>query len=175
MVSSPIWNFLDIAVVQSYILQKRDTGNANLNLKTFKMSVAMSLMKQGKSTRVKGGRPSFTIEKAYESKNARRPTAPIPHVSIRTDHYDHFPVYFDKQGRCRKPDCQGNLLSVHLFSFGNVILGYASQDLPIVLKNSMIRKHFFDIYQWLYWWTIMMADNLEPYIILYRTLFLCIF
>ena len=63
-------------------------------------------MKQGKSIRVKRGRPSLSIEKAYESKKARRPTAHIPNVSIRTDHYDHFPVYSNKQGRCRKPDCQ---------------------------------------------------------------------
>ena len=101
-----IWHFLDIAVVQGCILQKRDTGNANLNLKAFKISVAMSLMKQGKSTRVKRGPPSLSMEKAYESKKAKGPTTPIPNVSIRTDYYAHFSVYSDKQGPCRKPDCQ---------------------------------------------------------------------
>ena len=96
----PIWDFLDIAVVQGCILQKRDTGNANVKLKSFKISVAMSLMKQGKSTIVKRGRPSLSIEKAYELKKARGPTAPILNVSIRTGYYDYFPVYSDKQGRC---------------------------------------------------------------------------
>ena len=32
-----IWHFLDIAIVQDFILQKRDTDNANLNLKAFKI------------------------------------------------------------------------------------------------------------------------------------------
>ena len=61
--------------------------------------------------------------------------------------------------------------AIHLFSVRNVMLGYASQDLPIVLKNSMIRKYLFYINQWLYWWTILMADSLEPYIILHVPLF----
>ena len=59
-----IWHFLEIAVVQGCLLQKRDTGNANLNLKTFKISVAMSLIKQGKSSSAKRARPSLSIEKA---------------------------------------------------------------------------------------------------------------
>ena len=50
MVPSPYLAFyLDIAVVQGCILQKRGNGNANLNLQAFKIS----FMKQGKSTRVK--------------------------------------------------------------------------------------------------------------------------
>ena len=42
-------------------------------------------------------------------------------------------------------DGEGNLIAktTDLFSARNVILGYASQDLSIVLKNSMIRKHLF--------------------------------
>ena len=66
-----IWHILDTAVVQDCILQKRDTGNANLNLKAFKISVAMSLMKQGNSTRVKRGRPSLSMEKALVKKSKR--------------------------------------------------------------------------------------------------------
>ena len=54
----------------------------------------MSLTKQVNSTKVKKGPPSFSMEKAYESKKARGPTAPIPNVSIRTDYYDHFTVLF---------------------------------------------------------------------------------
>ena len=37
--------------------------------------------------------------------------------------------------------------AIHLFSVRNVMSGHASQDLPIVLKNSMIRKHLFHIDQ----------------------------
>ena len=57
-------------------------------------------MKQGKSTRAKRKRPSLSIEKAYELKKVRGPTAPMPNVSICAYHYYHFPVYSDKQGRC---------------------------------------------------------------------------
>ena len=61
--------------------------------------------------------------------------------------------------------------AIHLFSVRNLMSGHASQDLPSVLKNSMIRKHLFHIYQWLYSWTILMAGSLESYTILYRLLF----
>ena len=46
-------------------------------------------------------------------------------------------------------DSAENLIAkaIHLFSVQNVMLGYASVDLPIVLKNSMIRKHLLHIYQ----------------------------
>ena len=73
---SLIWHFLDITVVQGCILQKRDTGNANLNLKAFKTSAAMPLMKKGTSTTVKRGRPSLVIEKTYESKKSKRTNYP---------------------------------------------------------------------------------------------------
>ena len=107
MIPLPYLAFLRYCCCSGCILQKRDTGNANLNLKAFKISVAMSLIKQGKSPRVKRGRPSLSIEKAYESKKARGPISLMPNVSIRTDHYYHFAVYSDKQGWCRRPDCQG--------------------------------------------------------------------
>ena len=71
-----------------------------LNQKAFKISVAMPFVKQGKPPRVKRGRSSCSIEKAYELKDARGPTAPIPNISIHRDHYDHFLVYSDKKGQC---------------------------------------------------------------------------
>ena len=107
MILLPYLTFLRYCCCSGCILQKRDTGNANLNLKAFKISVARSLIKQGNSTRVKRRRPSLSIEKAYESKKARGLTSPMPNVSIRTDQYYHFPVYSDKQGWCGRPDCQG--------------------------------------------------------------------
>ena len=103
----------------------------------------MSFIKQGKSTRGKRGRPFLPIEKTYESKKVRGPTAPISNVSSRTDHMTIF--LFILKSR----DGVENLIAmaIHLFSVRNVMLGYASQDLSIVLKNSMIRKHLFHIYQ----------------------------
>ena len=46
-----IWHFFDISIVQSWMLYKRDTCNNPLSLKTFKVSVALLLIKEGKSTR----------------------------------------------------------------------------------------------------------------------------
>ena len=37
--------------------------------------------------------------------------------------------------------------ALHLFSVPNAMLGYDSQDPPIVLNNSMIRKHLLHIFQ----------------------------
>ena len=107
-----IWHFFRYCCCSGLYFAEKGHWRCYLNLKAFKISVAMSLIKQVKSTRVKRGRPSLSIEKAYESKKARGPTASIPNVSIRTDLYEHFPVYSDKQERCQKPDCQG-YTSVH--------------------------------------------------------------
>ena len=73
----------------------------------FKVSVAMSLIKEGKSTRTSRGRPSTYAERAFIAKRKRGPAAPIPNTSIRTDCYDHLSGFTEKKGRCRKPDCKG--------------------------------------------------------------------
>ena len=97
----------DISVVQGWILYKRDAGNYPLSLKTFKVSVAMSLMKESKSARTSRGRPSTSVERDFIAKRKSRPAAPIPNISIRTDCYDHLLSFTEKKGRCRKSDCKG--------------------------------------------------------------------
>ena len=97
----------DISVVQGWILYKRGAGNYPLSLKTFKVSVAMSLMKEGKSARTSRGRPSTSVERAFIAKRKSRPAAPIPNISIRTDCYDHLLSFTEKKGQCRKSDCKG--------------------------------------------------------------------
>ena len=80
-----IWHFFDISIVQGWILYKRDAGNNPLSLKMFNVSVAMSLIKEDKSVRTGKGRPSTSVERAFIAKKKRRPAAPIPNTSIRTD------------------------------------------------------------------------------------------
>ena len=62
-----------------------DAGNNPLSLKMFKMSVAMSLIKDRKSPRTSRGRPSTYVEKTFIAKRKRVRAAPIPNTSIRTD------------------------------------------------------------------------------------------
>ena len=63
-----IWHFFDISVVQGWILYKRSAGKNPLSLKMFKVSVAMSLIKEGKSTRTSRGRPSTYAERTFIAK-----------------------------------------------------------------------------------------------------------
>ena len=93
------WHFFDISIVQGWILYKRDAGNNPLSLKMFKVSVAMSLIKEGKSTRTSRGRRSASVERAFIAKSKRVPAVQIPNTSIRTDCYDHLPSFTEK-GRC---------------------------------------------------------------------------
>ena len=93
------WRFFDISIVQGWILYKRDAGNNPLSLKMFKVSVAMSLIKEGKSARTSRGRRSTSVERAFIAKTKRLPAAQIPNTSIRTDCYDHLPSFTEK-GRC---------------------------------------------------------------------------
>ena len=86
-----IWHFVDLCIVQSWILYKND-----------------ALLLEGKSIAItpKRGRPSCSIDAAYEAKKKKGPTAPIPSNVVRTDGYNHLPKFSEKKGRCRKPGCK---------------------------------------------------------------------
>ena len=138
-----IWHSLDIAVVQGCILQKRNPGHTKLNLKAFRILVAI-FIKQGKSTRVKTGGPYLSLEKAYESKKYKRTHCPF---------FQCFNLYgslwpFSLFNQVSREGIE-NLIAkaIHLLSVQNAMLGYAS---PLVSKNSMIHKHLFHIYHWIY-------------------------
>ena len=105
-----IWQFLDLAVVQAWILYRNDVGvdrNTTMQLKEFKTSIVESLLQQRKSDLTKRGRPSISVEAAHSAKKRRGPAAPIPNKSVRTDGYEHLPEYCQTKGRCRKPGCKG--------------------------------------------------------------------
>ena len=119
-----IWHFFDLCIVQSWILYKKDvTEKDSLGLKLFKLAVADALLLEGKSIVItpKRGRPSRSIDAAYEAKKKKGPTAPIPSNVVRTDGYNHLLKFPEKKGRCRKPGCKGiprvicSKCNVHLF------------------------------------------------------------
>ena len=103
-----IWHFLDVPVVQGWLLYRRDVGAEKvLSLKEFKVSVAEPLMKQTKRVSAKRGRPSISVEAAHSAKKTKGRAAPIPNKSVRQDGFDHWMEFDDKKGRCRYPGCKG--------------------------------------------------------------------
>ena len=73
------------------------------------MILANSLMRAGKSTSTKRGRPSLAdVEKQLQAKKRRGPAALVPAKAIRLDGLDHWPVFMEngKKGRCKNPGCE---------------------------------------------------------------------
>ena len=106
------FHFLDVTVVvQSWLMYCRSiTDNeGKLELREFKMILANSLMRAGKSTSTKRGRPSLAdVEKQLQAKKRRGPAALVPTKAIRLDGLDHWPVFMEngKKGRCKNPGCE---------------------------------------------------------------------
>lgn len=108
-----VFHFIDMAVVTSWLLYRRDcTGNGmtrsdHMRLYAFKAQIAHSLCKSKKDVR-KRGRISGGISQQYEEKRKKQGhTAPIPNQDVRLDSTAHWPVMCDKKGRCRVPGCPG--------------------------------------------------------------------
>ena len=70
------FHFLDVTVVQSWLVYCRSiiANEGKLKLREFKMILANSLMRAGKSTSTKRGRPSLAdVEKQLQAKKRRGP------------------------------------------------------------------------------------------------------
>ena len=63
-----IWHFLYVSVVQAWLLHRKDSDAVDnekvTSFKKFKLSIAESLLKQGKREASKRGRPSISVEAA---------------------------------------------------------------------------------------------------------------
>ena len=71
----------------------------------FQTAIANDLRSAGKlasASRPSWGRPSFTTTVKAPLKKRRTPTVPDPSNNTRFDKLDHFPVFQEKQQRCRK-------------------------------------------------------------------------
>ena len=111
-----LYHFFDIAVVQSCLLYRQDLMFLSIPeiewmpLRSFKMSIANSLLVKDKSQRERTrGRPSTSrLERDLSAKKKQLgPAAPIPNKSIRLDSFAHWPSYKcdGKHGRCKLPGC----------------------------------------------------------------------
>ena len=105
-----IWQFLDVSVVQAWLLHRKDSDAVDnvkvTSLKEFKLSIAQSLLKQGKREASKRGRPSVLVEAAYSAKK-KGPAAPTPSKSVRKDGCEHWQEFDKKKGRCWYPGWAG--------------------------------------------------------------------
>ena len=85
--------------------QKSIPEKNQLSMLEFQTAIANDLRSAGKlasASRPSWGRPSFTTTVKAPLKKHRTPTVPDPSNNTRFDKLDHFPVFQEKQQRCRK-------------------------------------------------------------------------
>jgi len=108
------FHFLDVAVVNSWLLYRKDCDLSKirqkdqLSLLQFKAEIAACLCHQGKTEIRKRGRPSLSqVQLDIEVKKKRPNAAPVPVQEIRRDETGHCPTFTEKRGCCKKPNCVG--------------------------------------------------------------------
>ena len=108
------FHFLDMAVVNSWLLYRKDCQACAINKKEqlsllqFKANLAACLCQQGKPETRKRGRPSLsTMQMDIDAKKKKPNSAPLPVEEVRRDQIGHWPTFTEKRGRCRKPHCAG--------------------------------------------------------------------
>ena len=103
-----VFHMLDMAIVNSWKLYRRDAEDLNLpekdilSLASFKLSVANALLQKGKAQTGKRGRP-FSDSQRTIKKRARSG----PENIIRFDQTGHFLVLEEKRNRCKNSECTG--------------------------------------------------------------------
>jgi len=109
-----IFHMIDMVVVNSWLLYKRDAINLKLPkseilaLAPFKLRVANCLMKEGKPcTATKRGRPSMQSSSGNSATKRGRPCQTLPEKAIRFDNVGHWPEIRDGRKMCKKPGCSG--------------------------------------------------------------------
>ena len=106
-----VYYLLGISVTNGWLLYHRHQNQKNipeknqLSMLEFQTAIANDLRSAGKlasASRPSWGRPSFTTTVKAPLKKHRTPTVPDPSNNTRFDKLDHFPVFQEKQQRCRK-------------------------------------------------------------------------
>ena len=112
-----IFHFFDVAVVNAWLLYRRDADhlgvrkNMQLQLQSFKLNIANVLLRQGKcvSSTSRPGRPrSTSLDYEHKKKKATcHGLKPIPAPEIRKDKIDHFVMVYQEGERpcCKLPGC----------------------------------------------------------------------
>lgn len=108
-----VYHFVDMAVVNEWLLYRRDCTNQQyqkkdiLDLLDFRSEIFGVLCNQGTMV-TKRGRPSADQEDAaFENKKKRGPAKPIPECEVRQDGYGHWLIVTPTRQRCKKSGCKG--------------------------------------------------------------------
>ncbi|XP_065300179.1 uncharacterized protein [Dermacentor albipictus] len=113
---------LDLTAVNAWLLYKRNVMKKRgqyserlLPLAEFKMDLAASLCKAGKTALKKQGRPSNeSVEQASDQKKKRGPSAPTPTQDVRLDQVGHWVLWSKKRQGCKLPGCTGICMSYYV-------------------------------------------------------------
>ena len=106
-----VYYLLGISVTNGWLLYHRHQNQKNipeknqLSMLEFQTAIANDLRSAGRlasTSRPSWGRASFTTTGKGPLKKRRTPTVPDPSNDKRFDTLDHFPVFQEKQQRCRK-------------------------------------------------------------------------
>ncbi|KAM4724785.1 uncharacterized protein FYW61_013082 [Anableps anableps] len=107
-------HFVDMVIVNSWLLYQRDCESLGVPRKTqkdflaFRISIAQALCMQGKDlSSKKRGWPFFDVESEFEKKKRRGPAKAIPTLKVRSDAVGHWPVVESGRQRCKLPNCKG--------------------------------------------------------------------
>ena len=109
------FHFVDMVVVNAWLLYRRDCDNLNVprkkqkDLLAIRLSIAQALCMQGKDLSAKKrGRPSSDMEREFQKKQRRGPTKAIPTQDVRADAVGHWPQIDSVRQRCKFPKCTGH-------------------------------------------------------------------
>ncbi|XP_043994869.1 chimeric ERCC6-PGBD3 protein-like isoform X2 [Gambusia affinis] len=107
-------HFLDMVIVNSWLLYKRDCESVGIprrrqkDFLAFRISIAQALFMQGKDlSKKKRAWPYFDVESEFAKKKRRGPAKDIPTQQVRSDAVGHWPVVESSRLRCKMPQCKG--------------------------------------------------------------------
>jgi len=97
-----IFHIVDMCIVNSWLMYKRHCKQLNIkkydSLLTFKMNIALGLLKAGKD-KIKTRKSLSLTPPSKTTKKYKRLNAPVP--DVRFDGYQHWPEYMKDKKRCK--------------------------------------------------------------------------
>lgn len=105
------YHLLNVMTINSWLLYKRveeqRQNSRTMKLRQFRLEVATALCMSGPSTQRKRGRPSSFISDMLEERKKKKPSAHVPPKDVRTDGFDHLPIWANDRQRCKLPVYKG--------------------------------------------------------------------
>lgn len=102
------YHLLDLTLINSWILYRKNCKEKTITLVQFKIEVADCLCRANMQNKgIKRGRPSGNnMEQQIQTKKKKGPTSYVPPKDVRTDAVGHWPSYTTERTRCKKPNCK---------------------------------------------------------------------